>query len=132
MLNNKKLFDSVKKLNLPSGKFAIFGSGPLCARGLKECKDVDIVVSKNIFREFENKSEWEKGISPNGSEYLKNGNIELYYEWKPGKWDENNLIRKAEIIDGFPFVKLREVLKWKKIYKRKKDTKDIELIKKLI
>lgn len=130
--NNKRLFNIVKKLNLPAGKFAVFGSGLLCARKLKECKDIDIIVYKNIFLEFEKKKDWKKGVSPNGSEYLKNEYIELYYEWKPGKWNENNLIREADIIYGLPFVRLREVLKWKKNYGRENDKKDIELIKNII
>jgi hypothetical protein len=39
-----------------------------------------------------------------------------------------NIIDKAEIIDGLTFVRLEEVLKWKKMMNREKDKKDIEII----
>jgi hypothetical protein len=42
------------------------------------------------------------------------------------------LINESEIIDDLPFVKLKEVLKWKKMRNKEKDKKDIELIKKFL
>jgi hypothetical protein len=38
------------------------------------------------------------------------------------------LIRNAEIIDGVPFIKLDELIKFKKALGRDKDKKDVELI----
>jgi len=47
--------------------------------------------------------------------------------WRAG--DIKKLIAEAEIIDDLPFVKLEDVLKWKKLCNRgEKDKRDIELI----
>ncbi len=44
-----KYLDELEKLNLPKGKFSIFGSGPLAIRGLRENKDLDILVTHNLW-----------------------------------------------------------------------------------
>ena len=63
---------------------------------------------------------------PHGSQYLWNDEIELWKDWKPGQWDIQELIDKAEIIDGLPFVKLEYVVEWKRQNGREKDLKDIK------
>ena len=123
-----KFLKKLKELDLPKGKFAIFGSGPICIRGLRETGDLDVIVSEDIFNEFKNRSDFKLEKKKSGNEYLEKDNIELYRNWHPGKWDIEKLIQEAEIIDGFPFVKLEEVLKWKKLKGREKDIKDIKLI----
>ena len=59
---------------------------------------------------------------------LRCGDIELLNGWGPGLWNVQNIIDKAEIIDGLTFVRLEEVLKWKKMMNREKDKKDVEII----
>ena len=49
-------------------------------------------------------------------------------KWGSGEWSVQELIRGAEIIDGLPFVRIEEVLKWKRLNGREKDLKDAELI----
>lgn len=124
----KKFLQKLKELNLPKGKFAIFGSGPMCVRGLRETGDLDVIVSEDIFNEFKNRPDFKLEKKKSGNEYLEKDNIEFYRNWHPGEWDINKLIQQAEIIDGFPFVRLEEVLKWKKLKGRDKDIKDIKLI----
>jgi len=131
-MSNKELFKKVKDLYLPIGKYALFGSAPLGVRNLKECHDVDIIVSEDLFKEYGNKSEWERGVASSGAERLFSGDIELFRDWRPGEWDVNKIIDEAEIIDGLPFVKLEEMIKWKKIMGRDKDFKDIEIAEKYI
>lgn len=123
------LFTRVKDLNLPAGKYAIFGSGPIAVRGMRECKDVDIIVTKDIFGDYKTKSGWRVRKFNDNTYYLDNSGIELWDEWGPGEWDINKLINEAEIIDGLPFVRLEEVLKWKEINARPKDLEDVKLIK---
>jgi hypothetical protein len=129
--HNTRLFDKVKQLNLPKGKYAIFGSGPICTRGLRSCKDIDIIATKDLFDKLRKDSEnWTMYKSDLGSDFIvnKSENIEIGSEWKPGKWDIPNLIKTADIIHDLPFVKLDYVLKWKKILKREKDLDDIKII----
>jgi len=37
----KELVDEVRKMDLPLGKYAISGSGPVAIRGLREGRDLD-------------------------------------------------------------------------------------------
>ena len=125
------LFENLKKLKLPEGKYAIFGSGPMCVRGLRECRDLDVIITEDIFVEYSKKPEW-KTQKYNTTFYLENEGIEIWKDWAPdympNVWDIERLIAAADIINDLPFVKLEEVLKWKKALRREKDLKDIKLI----
>ncbi|MEK7507587.1 MAG: phospholipase D-like domain-containing protein [Patescibacteria group bacterium] len=126
---NKKLFEKVRALNLPAGEYALFGSAPLGIRRLKECNDVDAIVSSSLFDSLRYAPGWEVKSTVDCREYLKFGDdIEFWKDWHPGLWDIPALIRDAEIIDGLPFVKLHRVLEWKKIFGREKDIADVILI----
>lgn len=122
----------LKDLNLPKGKFAIFGSGPIGIRGLREIGDLDVIVTEDIFNDFIKRPDFKLDKKKSGNEYLEKDSIEFYKNWHPGDWDINKLIQEAEIIDDLPFVRLEEVLKWKKLKGRDKDIKDIELIEEFL
>ncbi len=127
VINNfVKQLNKLKLLNLPKSKFAIFGSGPIAIRGLREARDIDVIVKKELWDEL--KKRYVKFIK-NNPECIKIDNIEIYKDW-PGFDKVNQLIDDAEIIRGWPFVKLEHILIWKKQTRRKKDIKDIGLIKK--
>jgi hypothetical protein len=126
-MDNKQLFKKVKDLNLPLGKYALFGSAPMGIRNLKDCHDADIIVAEDLWEEYKNKG-WEIKNSPFNTIYLCKEEIELWKEWRPEEWNIRELIGGAEIIDGLPFVRLEKVVEWKKIYGREKDLRDIEVI----
>lgn len=131
-MSNKELFQIVKELKLPVGKYALFGSAPLGVRGLRECHDIDIVVMEDLWNDYSSKNGWEVKKHSDGTSYLVNGSIELWKDWGPGQWDINRLIKEAEVIDELPFVKLEYVVEWKKLYGRDKDFKDVETIEKFL
>lgn len=124
----EELLQKVKDLNLPKGQYAIFGSGPMTVRNLKDANDIDIIVTENVFNECKNKREWRNGVSTCGSENLSKEGIEILKDWGPGEWNVAELIKNAEIIDDLPFVRLEDVVRWKRVYAREKDFKDIKLI----
>jgi hypothetical protein len=132
MNRNQELFQRVKELNLPIGEYAIFGSGPMGIRDMREMHDVDVLVSEKVYNEYVNKSGWKiKNIYEN-NDYFKGLNndileIEMWKDWYTD-WDVSKLIREAEIIDELPFVRLEYLIKWKKFFGREKDLKDVELI----
>lgn len=135
-MKNKELFNNVKSLNLSEGKYAIFGSGPMGARDLREMHDIDLIVKEGLFKDFKGKEGWEEKKVNDGDRIfigLTNNdlNIEMWNEWYPG-WDVDRLIDDAEIIDDLPFVRIEELLKWKKTFAREKDLKDAELIEKYL
>jgi len=130
-MSNGDLFQKVKELKLPMGKYALFGSAPLGIRGLKDCRDADVIVTEDLWNEYKEKG-WEEETSAGGSCCLRMGEIELWKDWGPGRWDIKKLIEEAEIIDGLPFVRLEDVIAWKKEYTREKDLKDIKMIEKFL
>jgi hypothetical protein len=130
-MNNKELFKKAKDLQLPIGQYALFGSAPLGIRGLRECHDVDMIITKDLWEQCKSKN-WETVIKSDGNQCFVIDSIEMGVDWFPGEWDVNKLIEEAEIIDGLPFVKLEEVLKWKKLFNREKDQKDIKIIEEFL
>jgi hypothetical protein len=126
--STKKLIDTLKSINLPKGKFVIFGSGAMLIRGLKEGHDLDIFVTHDLFEEFKNREGWK--LKPcNEDFYLSHDGIELWETWRPGVWSVQELIDSAEYIEGLPFVSLETTLKWKEMNGREKDLAHVQIIK---
>jgi len=130
-MSNNDLFQRVRDLKLPIGKYALFGSAPLGIRKLRNCCDVDIIVTEDLWKECQ-KVGLDFKVMPSGSPCLFRDKIEIFKDWQPGHWDIQKLINEAEIIDGLPFVKIQRVLEWKKLGGREKDLKDIEIIEKFL
>ena len=120
-----KYLKELKELKLPKDKFAVFGSGPLAIRGLRENEDIDIILKKDIYNDLKSK------YPSNEKGGLQIGQIEVYDRWQFGE-DVNQLIDSADIIEGIRFVKLEHVLEWKKKRMKEKDIKDIKLIEKYL
>jgi hypothetical protein len=126
-MSNQDFFQRVKVLRFPLGSYALFGSAPMGIRGLKECHDIDMIVTEDLWNACKNKN-WEQRTNQNGITCLWNNEIELWKEWGPGTWDIKKLIEEAELIDDLPFVRLETVLDWKKKNGRPKDLNDIKTI----
>ena len=119
-----RLLKELEKLNLPKDKFAIFGSGPLAVRNLREANDLDLIVKDDLWEDLiKIYSTTEKGS-------VKIGEIEIFKDWLPWIENKDELIDSADIINEFKYVKLEYVIKWKGALNREKDKKDIELIRK--
>jgi len=133
-MKNNALFQKVKELKLPENKYALFGSAPMGIRGLKECSDIDLVVTEDLWQEFKNKQGWEYKITENSVEYIQNSdsNIEIWHDWRPWYQDVMPFIDNSEIIDDLPFVRLEHVLEWKRKFGRERDLKDVEIIEKFL
>lgn len=113
------------KYRLHKDKFAVFGSGPMAIRGMRDASDIDLIVKKGLWTELV----WTHPSKKNSIQLGKT--IEVYKDWVPS-WDTNPgidvLIDSADIIDGIRFVKLEHVLAWKKAKGTEKDLKDVKLI----
>jgi nucleoside phosphorylase len=47
-----RLLDELRALALPAEKFAVFGSGPMGVRGLRDMHDVDVIVAPPVIQVF--------------------------------------------------------------------------------
>jgi hypothetical protein len=126
---NKKNLEELKKLNLPVGKYAIFGSGPVAIRNIRESNDLDIIVKKDLWTKLLNR--YKKYYNP-ARKRIELNNIEIYLDWLNITTDLNEIIDSADIIDGFPYAQLKYVIEWKKSSQREKDIEDLKLIDKYL
>ena len=124
------LIKLVDDLDLDRRDFVIFGSAPLLAHGLRRSvSDLDIVARGAAWhRAFEY---GEPDIGPiNGAPMaiFCDGLIQFSAGWITEAWDADDLIDRAEIIQGLPFAPLADVLAYKQMLRRPKDLPDIEAL----
>jgi len=43
-----KYLNELKELNLPKESFAVFGSGPMAVRDMREINDLDLIVKSDL------------------------------------------------------------------------------------
>jgi hypothetical protein len=109
----------------------IFGSGPLLAHGLRhDIHDLDIVARGPAWRRVA-----EHGCPGTGSindapmALFWDGLIQFSQGWISADWDGDDLIDRAETIQGWPFATLTDVLAYKQVLLRPKDYPDIAVLR---
>ena len=128
-IKNHPLIQKFLSLGLPKEDYAIFGSGPLYAYGIiKNPRDLDVVARGEAWKKALKLGKPQKLPFGNKAINFFDGKIEIINAWAPGKWDIDELIDTADIIEGIRFVNLKTVLKWKKRMARPKDLKHIKII----
>ncbi len=120
------LLERLRGLNLPSDQFALFSSGPMAVRGLREPGDLDVLVSKNLWDKLSQKYSVEE--SWHGGKIRAIAEEIDAYDATAAPISAEELIERADIIDGVRYVKLEDVVAAKKIEAREKDLRDIEII----
>lgn len=115
----------VKALNLPLGKYCVFGSGILEVHGIRKANDVDVLVSEDLYIELKKKGWKRKWIFWRTffCRAITNGTNEAFtnLHWGSYQPDTNELINKAEFFDGIPFLKLEDLLAFQRHLPRRKD-----------
>lgn len=106
---------------------------------IRQANDIDIVVTEDLFDDLIRQG-WQvcecgkcQDMRKNGYPYriLKSEGVDVFpdYSYRDQyRADTKELINTANVIDGVPYVRLEELLKWKKAAARAKDLKDVELI----
>ncbi len=124
------IFDQVKSLNLPFGKYAVIGSGVMSAHNIRVHRDVDLLVTKDLYQELKKRGWKTKSIKPD-FEVLVFGDFEASPDmvtlenYKP---DISRIIQKADVINDVSFSRLTDVIDFKRALGRDKDLTDISLI----
>lgn len=127
-MNFGDLKQTIEKLELTKGEYAVFGSGTLLALGIVEIiEDIDIVVTINEY----NRLLLYHQVLGNGI-FIEIGSIkiEIFKDWTG--MEVNEIINKAIYIDNIAFAALNHVLEFKYLLKRPKDIEHIIKINKFI
>lgn len=116
-------------LDLPEGEWALFGSGPLLLRGwIDDVGDLD-VLSRG--------AAWEKAIAEGTIEALDDGNqisrigegVTVGRSWPYGPETVDHMIDTAEMIEGFPCVRLDYIVAYMELFDRPKDRERLAVIR---
>lgn len=123
------IFAKVRTLRLPAGEYVVFGSGPMEAHGLRPSGDIDIFVTEKLYAVLKRQG-WEERAWDAGGHFLEREEFEVVKTWHYDTYDPSieELMGRAEIIQGIPFAPLSDVLSYKHILNRPKDQADIKLI----
>ena len=125
------LFDELKRMGFPADGFAIFGSGPLIIRGIIPfSNDLDVVCRPRV---------WDAVCTVGEVEYLPGYNVSVAKlcdgaitfgtAWGIGEVDVGEVIDNAEIIDGLPFARIDDVVRYKRLRSSPKDLEHLAAIK---
>lgn len=128
-MKKEEIIEKVKTLNLPKNSYIVFGSCPLALAGLREANDIDLLVSKELFKKLREDG-WQELVKDENDKPLIHGVFEAHDHWNfsPSRPTLEQLLASATIVDGIPFASLEEVKIWKAGSGRPKDLTDIELI----
>lgn len=116
------LFDQLRSLELPTGHFAVFGSGPLIARGIVEAtNDLDVICRGPAWQTVAAMAEVDEFEDGTPRVALFDGLLTFGITWRYGHFDVGELIDSAEVLAGLPFVRLEHVEAYKLAAGRAKD-----------
>jgi predicted nucleotidyltransferase len=129
-----EVIEKIKDLGLPAGKYLVLGGSVLAVRGIRETRDIDILVLPQVFEQLSREGwtldpEYEKKWN---RKRLKKDDFEvypdLYLERENRFLDVSEFIRSADVIDGVPFQPMDHLLMAKREGTRDKDINDVKLI----
>lgn len=126
------IFKKLEELNFPKGEYVVVG-GAMAAHGIREAHDLDILVMPNLYLKLQDggyiQSRQERDLRTSRL-ILDKEDVQILPNFMFGNYtsDTKKLIEEADIIKGFPFIKLSELAKFKKELGRPKDINDILLI----
>lgn len=122
------LISDLLALGLPSGDWALFGSGPLLVRGwVEDVGDID-VISRGAAWKRARELGRTKTLADGGEIIVIGGDITVGTTWAYGDVDIDRLIDTAEMIDGVPCVTIDHVVAYKRIADRPKDRAHLAII----
>lgn len=122
----------LKKMDWPADEFVVVGSGPLAIRGIREAKDLDIIVTEKLWDKLTEDhvptvNEWgvERATVAEDVEIL-NPAQSLFGNSDVATMKE--IFDTADVFDGVKFINLDYLKKIKAKLGRKSDLRDIALI----
>jgi hypothetical protein len=123
------VIEKLKELNLPPEQFVVVSSGTLDALGIREARDIDLLALPELRKQLRESGEWGEDERYNKI-FLTKGDVEILPDvsWDKYSSTVEGLIDSALVFEGFNFMNLDELIKFKTALGREKDFRDIELI----
>lgn len=124
-------FERVKALDLPLDTIIVIGSGVLAAHGIREARDIDVIVTAELFAMLEKDDNWVRGRQGSASYALERGDAEVWKDWSTdgtGRPKYEDLLPDTELIEGIRFVTLEYLERRKSERGTEKDMDDIRKI----
>jgi hypothetical protein len=125
-MSKVEFIDEVHALGLEPFEYVLCASATLAALGLRENKDIDMVVTDSVFNRLMMAHPEAFDLKDDGVECLTIGNLEIFREFKIVS--RKNIFEKKMLVDGIPVMGLRQLRHWKFLMGREKDKHDIALI----
>ena len=130
-IRSHRHFRNLLSLGLPSTDFVIAGSAALFARGLiRGLGDLDIVAQGAAWHAVRSLGlPCKTGTLGVHVIELFGGTLQIFDGWFPLIWSTQELISRAEIIDGLPFVPIDVVHHTMRMLARPKDLSHLEMLR---
>lgn len=128
-MTKEEVIAKLKTLDLPESSYVAFGGCPLAVAGIREVKDIDLLVSTEALAKLK-AAGWKEVYKSPGDQPLTHDIFEAHDNWDFSPYSPTlaHLQANATIVDGIPFASLEEVRKWKIASGGAKHLADVELI----
>ena len=128
-----KLSENLKKLDsleLDPNEYLITGGAVLAIYGVRDCKDLDILVSDSLWNDLLKKYNVPVKVFDGVCKSIFIDGIEIMSEIDRTNipWSIEEQLTTADIIDGKKYQTFERIKFFKKIQSRAKDLEDIKLI----
>ena len=127
--NLKKYLKLLNTLNLDPNEYMITGSGSLAVHGIRDCADLDILVTDSYGEALKSKypnnfheTSWCDKIEFEGVEFMFN------FKGENRPFSTELQLAEADVIDGKKYQIMEKVKFYKREQAREKDLEDLKLI----
>lgn len=130
-MNLQERLKDLKALQLPASDFMIVSSGALAIRGIREARDLDVIVTQSLWDELAKRF---PVVLVDGTERIEVDNEIEILNPKDSAFGEKSpvpldvLFKEADVFEGIRFNNLAHLKIIKQAMGRDKDIRDIQLI----
>lgn len=124
--------ESLVRLHLPTEQYVVVSSGALAVRGIRDSRDLDIVVTESLWNDLVHKHPIAR--NSNGVRILQLDNTIEVLQPHDSMFGDSIIVpfqticEHADIFCGIKFIALGHLKMIKQVMGRDKDLRDIELI----
>lgn len=134
MANAERITSVINELHLPVEEFVVFGGACLALRNIREARDVELFVTKNVIGSLVSGNSWESVFFAGRNHHLlgevEGVEVQLFDSWDNDIWqpDIERYLMNPDYVAGIPCIPLVDVREWKLKTARPKDLRDVALI----